>query len=424
MVAQDNMTQALKRTASWLDSASDRLLFAAVSVPLLLVFLVTGSWTVVKSPDVFTNIATSWTIGTSGTIYLDDFSELIPYRGHASWIVEGPNGAVSQYPPGAALLAAPLYAIWPAEASIGPIEDSVVGDFSHVDADFEVIVPPLAPAVIVGATTTALAMAFVALALRRYRPGSTSALWACVFALGTGAWVVAADDLWQHGPAMLWVAAAVYLSDSKRYFLGGLSLGLALITRPPTAIIAIAIGIGHAVHQRRLRPLVLVAIGSATGLITLILYNTVVFESVSITGGYSGAIAEGGEGGLGAYLRNVVGGLISLDRGLLVYSPFIGVLAAGVVWQRRNIPVPLLAAAAGAVAYLLVHWKINRYSGGAGFVGYRYPLEAVVAAAPALAWTAEPILQRRRPKLLLGGTVALAVFLYTASQVIAFPLGG
>ncbi len=34
--------------------------------------------------------------------------------------------------------------------------------------------------------------------------------------------------------------------------------------------------------------------------------------------------------------------------------------------------------------HLLVRLKANRYSGGSGFWGYRYPLEALAAAAPLL----------------------------------------
>ena len=44
--------------------------------------------------------------------------------------------------------------------------------------------------------------------------------------------------------------------------------------------------------------------------------------------------------------------------------------------------------------YLLFQYKANRYTGGSGFATYRYPLEALTAAAPVLLlsyteWVAE-----------------------------------
>jgi hypothetical protein len=38
----------------------------------------------------------------------------------------------------------------------------------------------------------------------------------------------------------------------------------------------------------------------------------------------------------------------------------------------------------GGVIYLVIQWRANAFAGGEGHFAYRYPLEALTAAAPAL----------------------------------------
>jgi hypothetical protein len=43
-----------------------------------------------------------------------------------------------------------------------------------------------------------------------------------------------------------------------------------------------------------------------------------------------------------------------------------------------------LAADVGGVLYLLIQWRANRFSGGAAFFAYRYPMETLTVMAPGL----------------------------------------
>jgi hypothetical protein len=119
-------------------------------------------------------------------------------------------------------------------------------------------------------------------------------------------------------------------------------------------------------------------------------------------------------GDIGWYLGNIVRGLIDPSRGLLVWSPFLLVLAPGLPSAWRAAPSWARGPAIGAVLYLLIQWKANLYAGGGGFSGYRYPLEALMAAGPLLylaarEWVADRKVARRLFELTAAGAVTLQV---------------
>ena len=70
-------------------------------------------------------------------------------------------------------------------------------------------------------------------------------------------------------------------------------------------------------------------------------------------------------------------------------------------------------SAVGGLLYLLLQLKANRYSGGEGFWGYRYPLETLAASAPLLLlsyreWLlAQSELMRKAFKALVALSVAM-----------------
>ena len=195
--------------------------FLVILAPLLVVYLLTASWTTVKSPDPLTNAIAAWNLGTEGTVILDEHHGLENYSGQPTWIVDSPDGPVSKFPPGAALLAAPLYAFWPGDGEIWTADDPRRWD----DAPIDVLVPPLGPAVLISALSTALAISLAGLTARGFVGSLTAVAGSYVYGLGTGAWAVAADTLWQHGPAMLWLALGVWLASKDREWLSGVAFG-------------------------------------------------------------------------------------------------------------------------------------------------------------------------------------------------------
>ncbi len=364
-------------------TATDRRLFAAIAGPLLVLYLLTATWSQPYHIDAFSTVLPAWKLGTDGTVLLEDHTALADpdYFRNLGWIVPAEDGVASQYPPGAALVAAPLYSVWPEDAEVVTVVGSNRPDVAPID----VLVPPLGPAAIVAALAVAIAMASLGIAFRRAGASPQGALAAAYLAgLGTSAWSVAADQLWQHGPAMAWIALGVAFAATFPAA-SGLAFGAAILTRPPTALIAAGTGLAETIRRRSLRPALVIGAGALLGLAAVVGYNRWVFGAWSISGGYGASFTDNAlSGDLIGYARNVFLGLFSATRGVLLWSPFLLVLAPGVRAAWRVAPAWARGAAIGGVVYLLLHYKANRFSGGAGFFAYRYPLEALTAAAPLL----------------------------------------
>ena len=361
---------------------SARRLMLAVAAPLLVLFLFTANRGVPYHIDAFSNVLPAWSLGTSGTVSLPDHEVLVDpvHFGNVAWLVAGGESAVSKYPPGAALVGAPFYAMWPQEAVIL----TVVGT-NHPDvAPVEIPVPSLWPAAIAASLSVALAIGFLAISFRALAGGLTALVAAYVAGLGTTAWSVAANEFWQHGPGMMWIALAGALA-AGHLLASGLAFGMAILTRPLNAFIAAPTGLYIAWRERSLWPAVKLGGGALLGLIVLLAYNKAVFGELSLLGGYSSAFVENAQSvdGLG-YLRNIAMALFSPTRGLLIWSPFLILLLPGLAAAWRAAPAWVRGGALGGLLYLLVQYKANRYSGGDGFAAYRYPLEPLTAAAPLL----------------------------------------
>lgn len=381
MIDQMNLTRlppALRH-----GTVGDGRLFAIIAVPLLLVYLVTATWSQPYHIDPLTNVLSAWSLGSEGRLTLDDHTQLTDpdYFRNIAWVVPAGDTAASQYPPGAMALAAPLYAVWPDDAVL--VE---VGGTNRPDvAPVAMLHPSLAPAAIAAAAVVAVAIGLLGVTFRRLGATPVVALGGAYLAgLGTSAWSVAADKLWQHGPGMMWIALAALLSQS--HMVGsGFAYGAAILTRPPTAVVAAATGLFRSWHERSWRPAAYVAIGATTGLGLFLLYNHWVFGSASINAGYgSGFQDQALSGDLPSYAKNLFLAAFSATRGLFIWSPFLVVLLPGLRAGWRAAPAWARGAALGGLLYLLLQYKANRFSGGGGFFAYRYPLEALMAAGPVL----------------------------------------
>ena len=199
---------------------------------------------------------------------------------------------------------------------------------------------------------------------------------------------------------MLWIALAGTLATG-RLFAAGAAYGVAIVVRPLNALIAAASGLYVSWNERDWRPAVKVGAGASLGLAALVAYNAVVYGEPSVLGGYSSAFVDNASDlDPVGYVRNIALAFVSRSRGLLIWSPFLIVLLPGIPTAWRKAPAWVRGGALGGVVYLLVLLKANRFSGGGGFPAYRYPLEALTAAAPLLflsysTWVAERPLARR-----------------------------
>lgn len=347
-----------------------------VAVPLFVIFLVTGNrhW---EPVDPFTNTLTAWTLATTGSMTLDQHVEL---QGTRAWIVDSPIGPVSQYPPGASALAVPLYRVFP-DAPAEPITVLRNGEIVEV----EVPVPNPIPALIIAAATTSLSCGIAALLAvdlgisRRH-----AVVGGLIFGLGTSAWTVAGDSLWQHGPNMLWIVLGMLAASRGKWIPAGLAFSALLLTRPPVVLVGIAIGI-WLLSAKRWRDAAALAAWTLPGVVGLTAFNRLVHGEFGVSGGYPDQLGAGSiDNGIGWYATNVAQGLVAPDYGVFTWSPVLVVAGLGVLLNRHPPPRWAVAAALGGIGYLLLQWALNRASGGFGFRHYRYPLETIAACAPIL----------------------------------------
>jgi len=400
------------------DQLNPRQLFLAVVIPLFCIYLATATRGLPYHIDAFTNALTAWHLATHGSIYLDESPDLADQQssGNAAWFVTTTKGhVVSQYPPGAALVAAPFYLVDRSSRRI-PMYGSNDPDAPPVTID----VPSLVPASTAAAVATALAMALLALVFVQLVPASQALAGAYVAGLGTGAWSVASNALWQHGPAMLWIALALYLISREHHIGAGLAFGLAILTRPHIALIAAAAGLGLALGRRSMRPIFSIGAGSVLGLAALVGYNWAVFGHPSISGGYGSVFTEQAiHSSLSWYLGNVAGALVDPGHGLLIWAPFLIIVLPGLAKAWKAAPAWVRGAAIGGLLYLLLQLKANRFSGGGGHFAYRYPLEALAAAGPLLllAWR-DWITGAKMRRYLFNTGVAIAIIAQAVGPII------
>ncbi|MGI9648244.1 MAG: hypothetical protein ACR2OI_06965 [Acidimicrobiia bacterium] len=410
-----------------LDGLTKPRLFLVVSAPLFALYLATATWTYPIINDAYTNAATAWSVINRGTVYLEDFEGQDVTYGFISWIVPAEDSIASKYPPGAALVALPAFALWPSDLPRVEYQPEDIDEFwrdLYPQLEQPVVVPqvPIGPAAITAALATAIAMGLLALTFRRLGgSGSLAVMSAYLAGLGTSAWPVAADQLWQHGPAMAWIALALLLSEGP--LLGsGLAYGAAILTRPHLAVIAAGAGLGQSWKSRSWRPVVLVGLGALAGLAAFLAYNWVLFGEASISAGYGPGFQDRAlsELRLGRFGRNIFDAMFSREVGIFIWSPFLLVLLPGLRAGWRAAPGWARGAALGGIAYLLLQYKANSARGG-DFIGYRYPLEALVAAAPVLFLAYKEGVATRPP---LRGPFALSVAISVTLQGLgAFGIG-
>jgi hypothetical protein len=349
-------------------------------------YSLTANWGYEANVDAIAAALPAWSIVAHGTIVLDQFAGLNP------WLVDGVSGTVSNRPPGISAIAVPAYIITRPEVfTNGPATASAI-------------------AVTIGSLVV-LYLTLCRVASSRLAFGST-----VVMGAGTCTWLVSSSALWPHGPGQLWAALAIAALARERYLTSGWALGGAILTRPVTAVSTAVLGISESVRTRSLAPMVGIGAPVTIALAGLITYNRAVFGRWSVLGGYPADFTDRiTSQGWSEYLQNLVGMFVAPTHGLFIWSPIVLVAAVGLVSMWPSIPGWARSAAIAALIYLLVHARLNRASGGAAF-GYRYPLEPLMLAAPALVLGARHLLDRGgvgtfAVRLSLGVSIALQMAL-------------
>jgi hypothetical protein len=323
---------------------------------------------------------------TEGDADLDEFRELLASDHYGRNVLgfgavqERDGHLVSSYPIGAAVLAAPFYAlpVW-----LGWLEDW---------RDYR-LVAKLAASLMVALSAGLLFLAGAQLA------GAQAGLVAALaYGAASNAWTVGSQALWQHGPGMLCLSAALLLvlrlergGGAATAFAAGAALGLAVACRSLNAIPSACLGLFVLVRHTRLvpgfaLPLLAVAVWQAW-------YNLSTFGD--LRGGYDAIYQSQWHAWRGLSQDNALTHplgqgfldvLLSPSKGLLVYTPWAAFALVGLAAAVRATRFPLGRYLALWVLLVLVVLAKNQlWWGGSGF-GPRYLCEALTALALAIAW--------------------------------------
>jgi hypothetical protein len=183
--------------------------------------------------------------------------------------------------------------------------------------------------------------------------------------------------MWQHGPSLLFLAAALalLLRESPRVAAwSGLFLGLAVVNRPPNVVLVAPLALFVLLRRKGAGPLF--AVLAAIPFLFHAMYAAAYLGSPFATG-YWNAFPEVANF-RGNPLVGLAGLLVSPSRGLFVFSPiflFASLGAAISLRDKRRWPVaPFLAA--GTVLLVLLYSRWTTWWGGHTF-GYRYLIETL-----------------------------------------------
>lgn len=349
----------------------------------------------VASIDTTAPAVEAWHIATTGSPWLDSVGRGV-IDGNP-WIHSVPNGhVVADRMAGSVLVCVPAY--WVADR-FG------VHEFSMV------------PAGIASAFATAGTALLLFLALRPRLRTQLASLAALAFCFATPTWAVSGDAPWTHTITQLGLAGAAYAAEKSSWWLVGAFCGVALLGRPHLVVVAAVIGLGESWSRRSLLPALKVGATAILALLMLLAWNRVTFGVWSVvSAGYQGHVETLVQSSMNPVV-NSLGFLVSPDRGFLVWSPVFLLMLPAVVRHWSALPGWSKWLALGGAMYTAVQLRLNVFSGGDAFYGYRLGLELATCLAPMYA-LAVPAL-RRPGRVVIFITVALqtgAMFVGAAAK--------
>lgn len=316
------------------------------------------------SLDVWSANYGSWLIATSGQPWLDD-TVVPPLDSNPArdvWVVEAQNGhTVIGRSPGTIAAALPAY--WLMQP-----------------ADMTIL-----PGSITAALLSAVAVMLVYLTVRRGARPWVALPAALTFGLATPVWSVAANGMWPHTVSVLGIAGIAWASSCGRWWLVGLFGGIALWGRLHVAVIVAVVGLMVAISRRRPDIVLKVGVPSAAALGLEMAWTRWMYGSWNPTASYDASAFADYATRNRLDVVNHLGFWISPDRGLLVWTPIILVIAPAVIRGWRSLPDWSRAMVWGGLAYTFLQLTLNRFSGGDTFYGYRLGLELLTCLAPAFA---------------------------------------
>jgi hypothetical protein len=274
---------------------------------------------------------------------------------------------------------------------------------------------PLAASFIASTASSLLvaaAVALVFLTARRVTSRGRAAFVAVAGGAGTGLWSTASQTLWQHETAIFGLMLAVFALTSpdlrtRQAVVIGIGLGLAAASRMQLgAAVVVLIAATTWIAGWRY--------GIAAAAVTAAIVMPVLITNLRWFGSFLGAapmleaLHESVHGTTESFKlqsEGFAGLLISPSRGLLIFSPVVAFVAAGVrIPGREGWRSAATWCLAAAAVQFVVYGSYTVWWGGHTF-GPRYMLDVVPMLVPAAAVAAATV---RRPATITLAALALA----------------
>jgi alpha-1,2-mannosyltransferase len=240
------------------------------------------------------------------------------------------------------------------------------------------------------ALLTAGTVTLMFLALRRHLRVRDAWLATAVFGLATPVWSVAANGVWTHTVTLLGIAGMAWASTTRRWWWVGIFGGIALWGRLHAVLIVAVLGLMLGRQRRDGAIVVRIALASGAFLVGYCAWVRWMYGTWSPTGVYGASGSEIVDGGSQYHFSvvNQLGMWVAPDRGILVWTPVVLLLVPALVRSWRTLPDWSRSLLVGGLVYTVIESALNTFTGGDAFYGYRYGLEMLACATPALALSA------------------------------------
>lgn len=304
-------------------------------------------------------------LAREGDFDLEEFPALAPFTNEIEFVdsavIDTKEHWVSKYPPGGALLSAPILGLADLVGLLDPEEKRNMLFYGKVAASFYTALS------VAGVYAALLVLSRRAPAL--FAPGRRAATGiALVYAFGSSTWSTSSQSAWQHGFVECFVAWSLWRSAAGIETLRaqaalGAFLSLAVLSRPTNLLLVIFSFLPWIV-ERRWRALPGVAAGALPGALLFTGYGAYYFGTPFSTG-YGPELVRFQK----MLWEGVPGLLVSPNRGLFVFSPVLLFAIPGLVrlWRaERDVDAVRLLRllSLGSLAVLLLFAQWNAWDGG------------------------------------------------------------
>jgi hypothetical protein len=336
----------------------------------VVLFLVAGALYVATishslvSLDVWTANFASWHLVSTGHPWIEGLK--IPILSHTGirdvWVLHAANGhTVIGRSPGVVAVTMPAY--WLAHSS----------SMTTV------------PGGVTAAVLTAASLVLLMSALVRSIPMRNALAASVAFGFCTPVWSVAANGVWPHTVTIFGLCGMAWAAATGRWWWMGFFGGVAIWGRLTAALIVAIAGILIGVERRDRRIVLRVGVVSAAALALLCVWSRQMYGVWSPTASYDSSTLSDHAASNRFSIVNQLGMWISPDRGILVWTPVILLLLPALVRSWRDLPDWSRALTWAGLVYTLVQASLGSFTGGEVLYGYRYGLEMLTCATPALA---------------------------------------